>query len=765
MSYNIRQLEEKVVATEIILMRWCDRMDLLALANSKGEILLHRLTWQRVWCLAPYTQDSLVVDMAWRPDGKIIAVAYNLGHVVLVEVENKNVLRVLHIEDIITCVSWQHDKTTLASTDNLDQKNVDWDTVFDSSKYLPDLPSLTSEFPSATKNPVENLVDLNFVKNQDDLNILVIGTKSGNLHISIFGLFTCALINVSTYLNKKCTILNVYMSENLSAMYVTICDDLNNLRMIVMDTSVLSLYSKELFTMALKHGHLVSLLSYLDSTMSSITEAWESILLEMDSKLSKYASNVPEFTVSADFLDLLMFGIMSDEMEEFLMQDLTDKGLKKLGHSIELSYSNIQKLVLKHLTKVGENITYHLAELRGMARLTLRYKNLGLNENTITSAIMANGAFLVKGVEVQQVINHSMTNYKAFFRWLYVVILRLMDEQIPPEIPKMAQQDVAYITEFLKNFDSIGNNASGQTGRFNLERLGQYLLDAPLKILSKSDTNIWYNFLEERDCIASHESIIKHYEAMSLVQQHKHLIRNIEDIFIEPNEIISNSFKFKLTFGCINIPETASLSMTQLNFMENITCVAFTDKQSANMDGIYFLEMHNSDSINVKLVYLYASHVPEFANDHSFSNSSNSSCRILDVKFYSQSHLSILLQHSATNNSYLCQIPIAQLKPYLKDVVLQDDVLIIGSGDTDDIGKVDVCDITGNIVRLVEGMSGSTFAVSSSRHVCVVLSENQRKVQLFEMEADEDEDDFEDTYMTANSTKDNGQMLSESVVT
>lgn len=36
MSYNIRQLEEKVVATEIILMRWCDRMDLLALANSRG---------------------------------------------------------------------------------------------------------------------------------------------------------------------------------------------------------------------------------------------------------------------------------------------------------------------------------------------------------------------------------------------------------------------------------------------------------------------------------------------------------------------------------------------------------------------------------------------------------------------------------------------------------------------------------------------------------------------------------------------------------
>ena len=33
----------------------------------------------------------------------------------------------------------------------------------------------------------------------------------------------------------------------------------------------------------------------------------------------------------------------------FLFQELTEKGLKKLGHSIEVSYSNVQRLVLKYL--------------------------------------------------------------------------------------------------------------------------------------------------------------------------------------------------------------------------------------------------------------------------------------------------------------------------------------------------------------------------------------------------------------------------------
>lgn len=34
---SIRQLEEKVFASEVVLMRWNDRMDLLALANNRGE--------------------------------------------------------------------------------------------------------------------------------------------------------------------------------------------------------------------------------------------------------------------------------------------------------------------------------------------------------------------------------------------------------------------------------------------------------------------------------------------------------------------------------------------------------------------------------------------------------------------------------------------------------------------------------------------------------------------------------------------------------
>lgn len=237
-----------------------------------------------------------------------------------------------------------------------------------------DLKPVTNEYSSVTNSASDNCVGLNFIKKQTELNILLVGTDTGCLHISIFGLFTCAIIEISSYLQKKCKIIKSQMSNDMSSIYVTVIDEDNIMNVVMIDSSVICSHSKEIFSMAMKYVHLTSLLSHLEQTMSSITEAWESILLEMDSKLSKYASNVPEGTVCADFLDLLMFGIPSDEMEEFLMQDLTDKGLKKLGHSIELSYSNIQKLLLTHMNTVGQNITYILSELRGMARLTHRYK-------------------------------------------------------------------------------------------------------------------------------------------------------------------------------------------------------------------------------------------------------------------------------------------------------------------------------------------------------------------------------------------------------
>jgi len=53
-------------------------------------------------------------------------------------------------------------------------------------------------------------------------------------------------------------------------------------------------------------------------------------------------------------------------------------------------------------------------------------------------------------------------------------------------------------------------------------------------------------------------------------------------------------------------------------------------------------------------------------------------------------------------------------------------------------------------VRIIQGMVPAKFAVCGTRKVAVVLSETRRKVKIFEMDVEEEDD--EETMDTTNSS-------------
>jgi anaphase-promoting complex subunit 4 len=94
-------------------------------------------------------------------------------------------------------------------------------------------------------------------------------------------------------------------------------------------------------------AHIEYLVNYLSRTIMAISEAWEIILLKMDDKLAKYAEGKPPGSLAADFLELLKVGVPTPKLVSFLSRDLTEKGLQKLEHSIEMYYGNIQVKTVK----------------------------------------------------------------------------------------------------------------------------------------------------------------------------------------------------------------------------------------------------------------------------------------------------------------------------------------------------------------------------------------------------------------------------------
>ncbi|XP_014664104.1 PREDICTED: anaphase-promoting complex subunit 4-like, partial [Priapulus caudatus] len=287
----------------------------------------------------------------------------------------------------------------------------------------------------------------------------------------------------------------------------------------------------EIQILASKFGQISSLMAYLDATITAMTEAWEDILLEMDLKLAKFAEEKAKLdsgSVSDDFLQLLMFGTCSAELQQFLLYELTEKGLKKLGHSLETSYSNVQKLVLKHLQSVTQALAYHLGDVMGMAQWKDKFGALGLTPENLQVVSRSVGSFMLKATELQQVIDNSMKNFKAFFRWLYVVILRLSDETPMAEINKVTQQDLAFVAEFLKESfteeqsvpPQVKTEVSSDQAKpsFHLERVGQYLKDEPLHFPPDTSTNPWEQVLSENANLRDHKSHFPHDTKKSLIQ-------------------------------------------------------------------------------------------------------------------------------------------------------------------------------------------------------------------------------------------------------
>ncbi|ELU05336.1 hypothetical protein CAPTEDRAFT_103123 [Capitella teleta] len=464
---SFRHVEEKHVSSEIHCMVWSPKMDLLATANANGEVIVYRLSWQKVWTMTPSSDDAKAVRLAWRPDGKVLAVSCENGTVLLCNVEDSSVLHTLEIHADVTSLSWD-------SEDPVEQpagENEPRDCFQDlSSHFLPKLPPFSKAYRMVQRiqknSLVKQILQLIFFNR---LNVLVIGTTTSQVHLFAYGIFPlCGLGKVhGTQLSKNLSVLSLVVEEEQS-------DSSRRLKYLAYDSTLLASHHREVRILALKFGQMLSLLGYLDSTIHQMSEAWEDILLEVDSKLLKFAEEKHKAcsgSVSNDFLRLLMLGMPSDELKDFLLQDLTDKGLKKLGLSIETSYSNIQKLVMKHLQSVGQSIVYHLCDLRGMSLWPDKFGVLGLCHSTLQEAVSIAGCFMLTASELQQVIDGSMKNFKAFFRWLYVVIQRLCDEPIPPELSKMTQQDLNFVAQFLK--ENFTQDYDEQKTGFKLEKVGQ----------------------------------------------------------------------------------------------------------------------------------------------------------------------------------------------------------------------------------------------------------------------------------------------------
>eukprot|EP00092_Neocalanus_flemingeri_P035465 GFUD01038592.1.p1 GENE.GFUD01038592.1~~GFUD01038592.1.p1 ORF type:complete len:535 (+),score=216.07 GFUD01038592.1:3-1607(+) len=491
-------------------------------------------------------------------------------------------------------------------------------------------------------------------------------------------------------------------------------------QLVVVRCPLLATCQPELAVLAGKYCLVHGLLQYTGETIKQIREAWETILLEMDTKLATYAENNPPGTVAADFLELLMFGVTSPQLEHFLHKEMTEKGLKKLGHSIELSYSNIQRLVLKYLGAVSQSLNFQLGELVGLAKAGHRFSVLGVTEGVVEKALYRAQAFWSKGVELQQVIDESMKNFKAFFRWVYVEILRLSDETVSGDLSKVSQQDITFIAEFLQRFQPV--EGEGGVSHVYLEKVGQYLGEEELVQPPDNSANPWHKLLESCPELAEVPFIIPVNSRTSLVTEHSLLSQAVTQIFSSMGVDLTSQSQL---VTCLPLPAFTSKSSRQLT--DQLITHGVTTTSSTTPGKLLCWQTDCSlPTPTTSMLWL------------------DSDKRVVDTSFYTKELLTLLLEDSSGAQT-LVQLPLSSLSSYFSFPLPSHHTTSLNpnsiSPHTTSIPTTQLSDLSGLRSRSMDSLSARQLAVSGPRKVSVFLFRNKKRLRIYDMEGEEEEED------------------------
>ncbi|XP_020848016.1 anaphase-promoting complex subunit 4 isoform X3 [Phascolarctos cinereus] len=620
----------------------------------------------------------------------------------------------------------------------------------ESNLLLPKLPALPKNYSTTAKIFSEEKSD-EIMKLLGDvrLNALVLGGNSGFIEIYAYGMYKIATV---TGVSGSC--LGLCLSSDLKSLSVIteIGDStsiISEISYFQLDTSLLSTYLPEVTRMARKFTHISTLLQYIRLSLTCMCEAWEEILMQMDSRLTKFVQEKNTTTsVQDEFMQLLLWGKASLELQSLLMNQLTVKGLKKLGQSIESSYSSIQKLVISHLQSGSEALLYHLSELKGMASWKQKYEPLGLDAAGIEDAITSVGSFILKANELLQVIDSSMKNFKAFFRWLYVAMLRMSEDHVLPELNKMTQKDITFVADFLTEHFNEAPELYNRKGKyFNVERVGQYLKDEDDDLVSPPNIegNQWYDFLQNSTHLKESPLLFPYYPEKSLHFVKRQMESIIDHCLQKPADVIGKSVNQAVCIPLYKAAKSEDCTPTlfKLPFLwndksSNLHYVLFT-MSGSSASKIYILRRHTdiSRSVNNGLLAV------EFGNFLNTTNESfeNSSYSCLDAHFYDDETITVVLKENEEQDGkerVLAQLPLSLV--YTKEGTPEKEF----SGTTckrldeqNDIVPTHTVFLESQW-RILENMKAQYVAVNGFRKVSCVLSSNLRHVRVFEMDVEDD---------------------------
>lgn len=745
MKNSFRQVCDKPCASHPVLRaEWSPLRDLIAVLTANGEVRLHRMHWQRVWTIPG--KDRKATCLSWHPYGKLIAVGYDNGEMILVEIEKAKVIHTAQFTDKITTLNW-----------STGDKNIE--------KYkeciTPYLPEFQKEEVLAAIHKLDLLSTSSFIT-------LTVATSKGVTHLYMNGMFLVLRLTREHFPGNNKTYEIVQSHLDISKGIVTLlCKGSEDRKYFLFQftSELLARHGEELLFLSKKYLACSWVNKLSDACMKNLQDTAEDVNLKINSKLKSFDSLLEglDSSIACEFTTAYAAGVSSPELQTFLTQHLTTKGLAQLAQNVRTCYTSLSSDTRDELALYLQHLVSHFTELNGIAQWREKFGVLGLDNKTTRECYTLLVQAMMKVKELLAVIQSDMKYLDVFFTWLTELICKVSGETNTISDIQWSNEEYDTILDFLEFRLNKYENENGEKV-YIVERVSQFFQAEPIVDINSSVGNEWLTFVQASEVLRKSEFIIQPDEQASLLSLYERYKLRFQIVFESISTSLSNSSVLTLS-TCLyqeaNDHKRECESLFQFYTREQslllniVACTCDSDRS--------FLLQIEPTSADISCYGYMLQHGNEMDGDVSITSEDdreNIRYTLRDMKFYNSELITILFEEDNMKENKV-QTIIAQLP--ISDLLLSKSIMVNCDLETGTLDKgLDLrwTDALAKVseLRRIELFRGRYLSVNGhTRQTSLLISQSGRRVRVFDMNGEEDaEDNTEDSKLNETSLQADG---------
>ncbi|KAF0688340.1 Aste57867_20052 [Aphanomyces stellatus] len=413
-SFSLMRESKGMSAT---MVQCCPTMDIVAILTKEHHVLVYQsVEWKKLLHIKPSNKSSDILHLAWRRDGRTLAVGRRDGRVILYDVESEpsdapppTTDTVHHHDAPIASIYWtEYVPATLLSL------HVDFSIEgCDGAKMTDRAPTFIMNPPTSSATSSTELhakIFTHVATLPKNFHVLVSADTHGTLFFWFFGTVCLARMDTRPVQGNH-VIHRVHMPEDLSCVHVAVGD-----AVVRFDTGALQEHKEQLFVVAHHIRELERLWTTVDTALKQARTEWANGVRVFQAKM-QLLQDVYDRFVRPDVPQMHMYtllcsGLCFPGLEIFFSQYLPEQSIQRMkkafAHGCDLQ---------DQLSVALTNILFRLGELRGLAKFHVMLHRFGLDVSALSALIASVERLLVVVADTQTTVHTTAIDFDLFLSW------------------------------------------------------------------------------------------------------------------------------------------------------------------------------------------------------------------------------------------------------------------------------------------------------------------------------------------------------------